>query len=155
MKVVLGIDAAWTEDNPSGVAVVVKTDNGWQCRGVAPGYQAFIDLAGGTPVNWTAKFTGPDPGIAALLDAAGKLAGGPVDVVAIDMPISEKPITERRKADNEISRAFGAKWAATHTPSVDKPGEIGSELSKAFKEQGYEIITSKTQKIGKIGRAHV
>lgn len=148
MKVVLGIDAAWTKGNPSGVAVVVKTDNGWLCRGVAPSYQAFIDLAGGTPVDWAARPTGSVPDIPALLKAAEKLAGGPVDVVAIDMPISNEQITGRRKADDEISRAFGTKWAATHTPSVDNPGEIGSELSKAFKEQGYEIITSKTQKLG-------
>jgi hypothetical protein len=33
MSVILAIDAAWTEHNPSGVAVVKSVGNVWQCIG--------------------------------------------------------------------------------------------------------------------------
>ena len=44
---VLGIDAAWTEDNPSGVALIAKDLPPWRCLGVAPSYESYIELASG------------------------------------------------------------------------------------------------------------
>ena len=39
---VLGIDAAWTAHNPSGVALVQRAAEGWQCLALAPSYEAFL-----------------------------------------------------------------------------------------------------------------
>jgi len=36
MKSVLGIDAAWTEKNASGVAVAVENADGWTLKGAWP-----------------------------------------------------------------------------------------------------------------------
>jgi hypothetical protein len=36
----LGIDAAWTEKEPSGVALLKGRLGAWQCAAVAPSYQS-------------------------------------------------------------------------------------------------------------------
>ena len=90
MTVVLGIDAAWTEKQPSGVA---------------PSYEAFMALPDGIPVEWqSGRFLGCIPDVRALLEADNRLARSPVDIVTVDMPIASGPITGRRLADNCISR---------------------------------------------------
>ena len=44
---VLGIDAAWTTHQPSGIALVQNKATGWSCLAVAPSYATFIDRASG------------------------------------------------------------------------------------------------------------
>ena len=46
---VLGIDAAWTAHNPSGVALVHRAAEDWRCLSLAPSYNAFLALAAGQP----------------------------------------------------------------------------------------------------------
>ena len=76
MSVVLGIDAAWSEAQPSGVAVVLSSADAWRCAGVAPSYEAFMALAAGVPVDWeSGRFRGTKPDARALLAAAHSLAG--------------------------------------------------------------------------------
>lgn len=82
-KVVLGVDAAWTEDNPSGVALAVEKGQGWRLVCVTPSYAHFEGRADAQTLPRGAK---PDP--AALLAAAERLAGAAPDLVAIDMPLS-------------------------------------------------------------------
>lgn len=140
MKVVLGIDAAWTKGEPSGCAVVVSSRTDWQCLGVAPSYHAFLSLSDGQTVPWqTGRFVGGAPDVKALLAAAHKLAGATVDVVAIDMPVATVPIAGRREADNSISAAFGGRGCSTHSPSASRPGPLGEFLSDEFKRAGYSI----------------
>ncbi len=140
MKVVLGIDAAWTKGEPSGVAVLVSSGSDWRCLCVAPSYHEFLSLAEGCPVAWrTGRFVGSVPDTSALLDSAHKLAGAPVDVVAIDMPVATVPIAGRREADNSISAAFGGQGCSTHSPSASRPGPLGEFLSDEFKKAGYSI----------------
>ncbi len=38
MAGILGIDAAWTEKEPSGVAFIEGAQGGWSCVAVAPSY---------------------------------------------------------------------------------------------------------------------
>ena len=52
---VLGIDAAWTAHNPSGVALVQRAAEGWQCMALAPSYDAFLALAAGQPWDKSLK----------------------------------------------------------------------------------------------------
>lgn len=108
MTVVLGIDAAWTPHEPSGVALVAKLTGRWRSLCVAPSYASFLDHAEGVPVDWIAgRFQGDNPDLGKLLPAAAKIAGKDVDVVSVDMPVSTVPFSGRRVADNAISRAFG------------------------------------------------
>ena len=93
MRTVLGIDAAWTPHNPSGVAMVEETEGGWRVIAVEPSYRRFVALAGGPRIE-----TGTDarPDVAALLEACQRLTGRRPDMVALDMPLSRRPIVGRR-----------------------------------------------------------
>jgi hypothetical protein len=42
MTTVLGIDAAWTFHEPSGVALVINDAEGWRLLKLASSYQAFL-----------------------------------------------------------------------------------------------------------------
>jgi len=125
---VLGIDAAWTNDGTSGVALVAKEGNRWKLLAVEPSYEEFCS-EGGLPV-------------ARILVAARELAGCDIDLVAVDMPLSRDVVTGRRVADNAVSHAFGAAGCGTHSPSRDRPGKIGEELTEGFRKLGYPLCTS-------------
>ena len=93
---VLGIDAAWTAHQPSGIALAQRTTTGWSCLAIAPSYEAFIDQASGQPWDQEQKATGSRPDPAALLQACQQLADAEVSCVSVDMPLATTPITSRR-----------------------------------------------------------
>src|SRR2546427_180854 len=133
MDAILGIDAAWTRDQPSGVALAQRTALGWQCIAVAPSYDTFIALSHGTPVDWNApSIPGSAPPVAKLLEATARLTRAHLCVVAIDMPVATVPITGRRAVDNMISKTFGKRGCSTHSPGIDRPGNLGAALSREF-----------------------
>jgi predicted RNase H-like nuclease len=139
---VLGIDAAWTAHQPSGVALVQQRGDAWSCVALAPSYQSFINLAHGTPVDWAARPQGSRPEIDALLDAAERLGGRPVDLIAFDMPLSTKPIAKRRAADREVSRLFGNRGCAVHSPTSLRPGAIADRIRQELQSRGYPLHTA-------------
>ena len=134
LRVVLGIDAAWTAHNPSGVALAVEATGGWRLAALAPSYSAFEALGG-------ASGEGGAPHARRLLVAARRLAGRPVDLVAVDMPLARSPIIGRRPSDIGISKAYGARKASTHSPSEVRPGRISDELRAGFETEGYRLAT--------------
>ena len=149
MTSVLGIDAAWTAGNPSGVALVrFQPELGWECIAIAPSYPAFISLAGedavgwAHPDNWGNPVRGGVPEPALLLEAAELLSGEPVSVVSVDMPLSNTPITGRRECDNVVSRNFGGKGCGTHSPINGRPGEISVQLRELLAGLGYRLEVS-------------
>jgi predicted RNase H-like nuclease len=142
---VLGIDAAWTEKEPSGVALIEGSQGDWRCVAVTPSYGSFLALAEGTPVDWNAKSRGALPDVGRLVAAAERLLGGrQLTVVTVDMPLSTEPITGRRAADAAISRAYGGRGAAVHSPSSERPGAISDGLTKAFADAGFPLATGAT-----------
>lgn len=138
-RAVLGIDAAWTEQQPSGVALVSDDGSGWRLIEVAASYEGLLREAGSQPI---ARHRGSVPDAAALLAVAEARAGCPVDLVAIDMPLSLQPIITRRPSDNMISTVYGARHASTHTPSATRPGKISDALRAGFAALGYPLATS-------------
>ena len=138
----LGIDAAWTTHQPSGIALVQASASGWQCRALAPSYAAFLDLARG--VNWDPKTRarGSEPELADLLKASRSLTGRGVGCVAVDMPLATTPISARRAADNAIASRFGPNGCAVHSPSADRPGPIAERLRADCSSLGYELHTN-------------
>lgn len=145
MVAVLGIDAAWTEHEPSGIALLSEDAGGWRCVAVAPSYETFLVLAGGTPVPWADRLQGLLVAPAALLGAAEKMLGGRrVDVIAVDMPLCMAPITGRRAADNAVSSSFGRHGCGTHSPSLERPGRISNLLRDGFAGCGYYLATKGT-----------
>jgi predicted RNase H-like nuclease len=139
---VLGIDAAWTPHNPSGVALVQRAANGWQCLALAPSYDSFLAIAAGEAWDQSRKAQGSEPDPAALLEACKQLAGQPVDCVSVDMPLATTPITSRRYADTAIASSFGPKGCAVHSPSAERPGTIADQLRERFAELGVPLHTT-------------
>jgi predicted RNase H-like nuclease len=137
--VVLGLDAAWTAGKPSGVALVLQQAGRWHLRAVAPSYTHFLALARGERLAAAPAGTLPD--VAALLDAARRLADAPVGLIAVDMPLSLDPITARRASDNAIARAFGARHCSTHSPGVERPGPLSDAMRADFAAAGYPLRT--------------
>ncbi len=149
MQTILGMDAAWTPDEPSGVALVGTGAAGWRCLAVAPSYETFLGLERGKPIDWEQPWVrGGQADINLLLKAAREIAGHPVDVITVDMPIATVPILCRRHADNEVSAEFGSRWCSAHTPSPARPGALGLALSSALVKAGYPIATGTTPRLG-------
>ena len=136
---ILGVDAAWTVNNPSGVALL---SNEGSLIAVAPSYVSFVALAERNEIDWSKKAT-PGGSIETILNAAGQLAPhDPVKVVSVDMPVSKIPITGRRCADNAVSKEFGGKGCGTHSPNSERPGPISEAFSKFMTEQKFELATT-------------
>jgi predicted RNase H-like nuclease len=140
-RAVLGLDAAWTPEGASGVALVKESPQGtWSCVAVAAGYEAFIRQAtGDSPRQREAS-------LAERLVAASRfhLAGATPSLVTVDMPVSLRPITRRRTADDEVSQAFGRAKCGTHSPSTVRPGAIADELRAEFAVLGFPLATAVT-----------
>ena len=145
MAVVLGLDAAWTPNGSSGVALVDTDHQLPRVVAMAPGYRAFAHVRRGNAVDWIAKPAGGEPPLEELLSAAEDLAEKPVDVIVVDMPLSHAPITGRRSADRLVSSTFGGRGCATHSPLADRPGPISEGLCKTAGRLGYRLMTTARQ----------
>jgi len=120
MRAVLGIDAAWTQTRPSGLALVVGDSGGWR----------LIAVESGTL-----------PGVTTILDSASMRCGCAIDLVAVDMPLARSPIVGRRFSDNQVSTAYGSRKCGTYTPSALRPGALSDALTGDFRLAGYPLLT--------------
>jgi predicted RNase H-like nuclease len=152
MKLVLGIDAAWTATQPSGIALVGKRKGArWQCLAVAPSYASFLAQAPRSTnliphaCDWRVKPAGDSPDCDALIAACKRIAGAAPDVIAIDMPLARGPFSSRRVADNEISRAYASRGLGVHTPNPLRPGPIAEAMRLGFAKHGYTVATASTK----------
>jgi predicted RNase H-like nuclease len=137
-KAVLGIDAAWTDGEPSGVALLQRKGSRWQCVRAAPSYSAFCGS-----FEWTEPFSGAPIDVHELLRACRQLLGAAQPAaVAVDMPLATTRIEGRRRADDEVSRRFGHCKCAVHSPSRVRPGETGRRLERGFAQAGYSLATT-------------
>jgi predicted RNase H-like nuclease len=141
MQAVLGIDAAWTSTQPSRVALAAETVGGWELIAVESSYQRFHAL-GVEDLDAETRPSGSMPVVSKLLASCHALCHQPVDLIAIDMPLSHEPITGRRESDNAVSRAYGARKCGTHTPSATRPGRMSDLLREDFERGGYPLLTT-------------
>ena len=141
MRTILGIDAAWTHHQPSGIALIGQSGARWQCLALAPDYGSFYELARGQAVNWASVPTGTYPDPSRLVDSCRTLGGAPC-VVAIDLPMAVHPIATRRVADQAISKRFGAQGCSTHSPSALRPGPLSAHCVEQFAAEGYSLETN-------------
>lgn len=145
MRAVLGIDAAWTQGEPSGVALIADDGASWRQISVAPSYEAFVNGCSGRDVDWLARPSGGPCDPSGLLAAAADVLGhASIVVVAVDMPMATAPICGRRVADDETSRAFGRNGCAVHSPSRARPGPVGEALHRGFARHGFSLATRTT-----------
>jgi predicted RNase H-like nuclease len=129
---ILGIDAAWTLTQPSGLALVQAYEDGWRLLEVAASYADYA--AGHTSC--------PPASAAALLEASEARCGQRPAVVAIDMPLAFTAIVARREADNAVSREYGARHCSTHSPSAIRPGPVSDGLRAGFADLGYRLAVT-------------
>jgi predicted RNase H-like nuclease len=130
MPTILGIDAAWTENGSSGIALISDEAGKVSLLACEASYADFLKRA-----KASNDVAGIDP--QQLLDAAERLSGFNVDVVAIDMPVSRQGFSSRREADNAISREFGRHKAGTHSPNSVRPGSFGAQIKAGFESCDY------------------
>ncbi len=140
-RAVLGIDAAWTATQPSGVALAIETDSGWRLAALEASYDRFLARAKGAAPG-EIRPGGSRPNAAELLAAGHAICGRRVDLVAIDMPLSRRPITGRRVADRLVSERYGGRAAATHSPGKERPGKISDRLRAEFEAEGFGLCTA-------------
>jgi predicted RNase H-like nuclease len=134
MAAVLGVDAAWTEHNPSGYALIEKVGADWRLRAAAANLQDFAKACG--------LKAGERAPISFSIACAERLLGEAPNLIAVDMPLSHAPITGRRPSDIGVSRRFGAAKCATHSPSAARPGKVSDRLHEDCKAKGYRLLTS-------------
>jgi predicted RNase H-like nuclease len=140
---ILGIDAAWTSTEPSGVALIMGEGTEWRTLCVAPSYESFLGCASGHPVDWKAQsLPGCTPDPEMLLSAARSIAGIDPALIALDLPIANAPFSIRRHADRAISEAFGGRGCSTHSPSATRPGPLGAKFMADLTKAGYPLFTS-------------
>ncbi|MDQ0561503.1 hypothetical protein QO004_003297 [Rhizobium mesoamericanum] len=103
MRVVLGIDAAWTQQEPSGIALIVDSGSGWALVEAAASYAVFLQPE---------KDAVPLHAIAARFQTQGHcLRQRPPSSEHLLM--WSTPIIGRRASDNMISTLCGARHAST------------------------------------------
>lgn len=130
---VLGIDAAWTDGQPSGVALVAHRGGRWTHVSSAPSYGTFLGRQEARPA-------GARIDVAAVLARCKTLLGGVLPaVVAVDMPIGSARIRARRHAEAQVSTRFGHAHCAVHSPTEDRPGAVGARLARSFTSAGYAL----------------
>ena len=103
-RVVLGIDAAWTAANPSGVALAARTGDVWRLVAVAASFEEFIALSG----------DGMETDRASLVNAAARLAGRVPDLVAALCACVTVPMD-----DTEYDRISIVRFAADGRASLE------------------------------------
>ena len=140
MRAILGIDAAWTLTQPSGIALVAEHPTRWHLIAAATSYQRFFALADRS-LTVRERPLGSPPEASALLGTASILCGRAVDLIAIDIPLARSAIIGRRFSDDAVSRAYGSRKCGTHTPNASRPGPISDALNEGFARAGYPLRT--------------
>ena len=140
-RAVLGIDAAWTATEPSGVALAVETEGGWRLAAVEAGYDHFVERADGADPG-LGRPRGATAEAARLVAAVSRLVGRGPDCIAIDMPVGPNPIIGRRACDDAISRCYGERKAAVHSPNAARPGPISDALRAGFAALGFPVCVA-------------
>ena len=104
-KYILGADAAWSDKNPSGVALLKLSHN--SVPGLIKAGRSYDEFCDNEKIVRQNRVKG-----------------------SLDILLSPSPITHRRKADQDISHEYGKKKASTHSPSPERPGAIAINIFK-------------------------
>lgn len=144
MTSILALDPAWTDHEPSGVALLKGSKRRWKCVALSPSYGQFVSLAQGVAIDWSQPPSAGEADVDALIGAAASLLGKAVDLVTIDMPIANDIIIRRRAADDAVSTQFGAKGCSTHSPTTLRPGPLEHRISLQFIALGYPVAVKST-----------
>ncbi|MDF9800540.1 putative RNase H-like nuclease [Catalinimonas alkaloidigena] len=125
---ILGIDAAWTVGGSSGLALLKKenTESPSLIK-LAASYKEFVGEK--TYTNQKAL-----PDLHQVINEIGKIP----HVVALDIPLSPRPMTTYRAADRQITSRYGKKGAAVHSPTHDRPGKVADHMFAQLSNAGLK-----------------
>lgn len=139
---ILGIDAAWTAHQPSGVALLrVRKNAKPELIALGRSYDEFLAGGSSAKIDWRTRVRGCLPPIGALLSHCQKLTGALPQIAALDIPLAREPLNGRRPCDNAVTSAYVSRGAGTHTPSALRPGPISKSLFQQLRKAGYEWHT--------------
>lgn len=60
------------------------------------------------------------------------------------MPLSLQKITGRRTADSQVSKAYGGKGCAVHSPNGQRPGRLADEYRIVCHQLGFPLAPANT-----------
>jgi predicted RNase H-like nuclease len=135
--VLLGIDAAWTDRNPSGMALLHGGASHPRLVRIARSFGEALRVTDSASLDWLAP-AAVEPDV--LPDVLTHW--GPIDLAAVDMPLGRSRISSRRPADTALSSAYGARKAAVHSPGEERPGAVGRQLHAALEQAGLSLLTT-------------
>lgn len=127
MVKVAGIDAAWSQKNPSGVAILSVPP-------AASGKPVFESSHGLKLVPESSPSTGFNPELKLMLEG--------VHLVAVDMPLAPELINGVRECDRAISREFGRYKAGVRPPTPTNPGSYGLQVYRQLCGCGGTFLTT-------------
>lgn len=136
-KQILGVDAAWTPQGNTGVALIQVTSKGPVLKRIGPTYDDFV--SGST--DWLEPARSRDCDLSDAIEISGEL-----NAVALDIPLAARPPASRRHADNEISRAYGGRGASTHSPLPGRPGKIAGSIYSTLVSSGFQHLTARKER---------
>lgn len=130
---ILGVDCAWTEKEPSGIALVeYQPSIGANLIKLGRSYDEFYS----DEIDWNTKVHGNAPDFTSLLQYCTN-NGWSVDLITLDIPLASELIRGRRSCDSEISKFYGGKGASVHSPNADRPGEIALSIYEQLNDSGF------------------
>ena len=144
--IIIGVDAAWSESHPSGIAVLDIGGSKPALIDVARSYYEFEHCCVRRTIDWTTKPVIGKISLKTLIEVTlARRPSSQIAVIAVDMPLSYQPIIGRRVSDNFLSLRYGSKWASTHTPTAQHPGKISDDFMLEALELGYPLATKNIQ----------
>lgn len=131
---ILGVDAAWTFHNPSGVALLkITPGNQPTLAHLARSYSEF--LQGET--HWsTPAAAATSPQLPELLTYC-QTHYGPIQTVALDIPVGPEPVRSYREADRAVTQKYGGRGASVHSPTSDRPGPVADLIYRQLTQAGF------------------
>ena len=135
MPYILGVDAAWTAHNCSGVSLVhLAPEQPPRVTKMARSYHEF--LGRDTP-DWEEKPEPSEPLLTELLQHCQR-RGYDVQVVALDIPLAPQPVRGYREADRALTRAYSRRGAPVHSPTPVRPGHISDLIYEQLTRTGFK-----------------
>ena len=134
MPYILGVDAAWTAHNPSGISLLhYAPEEPLRVVKMARSYHEF--LARDTP-DWEVKPIPSPPLLTEIIDHCCT-RGYDVPVVALDIPLAPQPVRGYREADRALTRAYSSRGAPVHSPTPVRPGVISDLIYQQLTDAGF------------------
>jgi len=140
LMLILGVDAAWSAGNPSGVALVEwKAGEKPRLLLAARSYEEYCKAEPGQAIEWNVRVTGSIPVFGRILKKTQQEYQRKIEIIALDLPLSPEPMLARRTCDNLVSSLYGKRGAAVHSPTDEQLSRISGKVFDQLTRRGYDL----------------